>query len=177
MNLPPGSIPPVSVFPVPRAGRPAKRKRNWRLTIAVLVGVVAAVCASGSVVGYVLYDKATTPDRGTPTVAVFQYLAAYLDDRDDQRAAEFTCDGKPDIAEVKAARDDLISREKQYGITISVEVDGVFETSRSGKDAEVNAGIVLLAVVAGQPNRVVEHWDFQTRDTGGWRVCDGHEVT
>jgi hypothetical protein len=165
------------VFPASRRGRRPKRKRNWRLIIAVLVGVASTLCASGSLVGYVLYDKATTPDRGTPTVAVYQYLNAYLGDRDDQRAAMFTCDGKPDIAAVKAARDDLISREKQYGITITVQVDGVFETSRSGKDAEVNAGIVLVAVIAGQSNRVVEHWDFDTRDTDGWRVCDGHEVT
>ena len=126
---------------------------------------------------YLLYDKATTPNRGSPAVVVVQYLNAYLGSRDSSRAALFACGGNPDLPAVKAARDDLAGRERQFGVSIDVAVDGAQETSRADDRAQVAASISLTAIVNGSSQRVVEQWAFQTENRDGWRVCDGHEVT
>ena len=141
-----------------------------------MAGFLSPVCAAGSLAGYVWYDKATTPNRGSPAVVVVQYLNSYLGSRDSSRAALFACAGNPDLPAVRAARDDLTSRERQFGVSIDVAVDSVQETSRVDDHAQVTASIALTATVNGSPQRVVEQWSFQTENHDGWRVCDGHEV-
>jgi hypothetical protein len=141
-----------------------------------MAGVLSPVCAAGSLAGYVWYDNATRPDLGTPIGAVRQYLNAYLGDRDTGRAAQFACGGNADIPNVKAARDDLVSREAQYDFSIRVSVDTIRVTSQTGQDAEVGAHINLTTEDQSGSRRVVEQWTFRTHDDGGWRVCDGHEV-
>ena len=190
VDVPPHSeqqAPPAPAVPVQRPGdRPTgapgqptarrRRPRNWRLIIAVMAGVLSPVCAAGSLAGYVWYDKATTPNRGSPAVVVVQYLNSYLGSRDSSRAALFACGGNPDLPAVRAARDDLTSRERQFGVSIDVAVDGVQETSRVDDRAQVSASLALTATVNGSSQRVVEQWSFQTENHDGWRVCDGHEV-
>ena len=190
VDVPPHSeqqAPPAPAVPVQRPGdRPTgapgqptarrRRPRNWRLIIAVMAGVLSPVCAAGSLAGYVWYDNATRPDLGTPIGAVRQYLNAYLGDRDTGRAAQFACGGNADIPNVKAARDDLVSREAQYDFSIHVSVDTIRVTSQTGQDAEVGAHINLTTEDQSGSRRVVEQWTFRTHDDGGWRVCDGHEV-
>lgn len=169
----PGDGPPVP------AGAPTspRRRRNWRLIIVVTAAALATLCAAGALTTYLWYGKATKPNRTSPSVVVLQYLNAYLGSRDSDRAALFACGGNPDLPAVRATRDDLKSREQQYGVSIDVAVDGVRETSRSGHNAEVAASIALTALVNGSSQRVVEQWVFQTEDRDGWRVCDGREVS
>jgi hypothetical protein len=142
-----------------------------------MAGLLAALCASGSLVGYVWYDKATTPDRTTPALSVRQYGNAYLGERDDAHAAEFACADQSGLAEVKTFRDDLDARQKANNSTIYVNVDTVREVSRSGDTAHVAVVIVLLANVNGQQLRRVENWDFTAkRGRDGWRACAAHQV-
>jgi hypothetical protein len=160
----------------PPSTPPARRRRNWRLILAVFLGMLAPALASGSLIVYLLYDRATAPDLGTPTGAVRQYLDAYLGSRDNAQAAMFACGGNADLVNVKAARDDIVSREKQYGVSIRVSVQSVTVTSQSGHDADVGASITLTTAIEGTSQRAVEQWTFHAREDGGWRVCDGHEV-
>lgn len=140
------------------------------------VGVVAALCASGSLVGYVLYDKATTVDRSTPELAVRQYAAAYLGQHDDARAAEFACTDQSGLTDVKNLRQSLDEREKSYNLTIYVNLDTVHEVSRSGNTAHVKVVIVLLTSDNGEQLRRVEDWDFTAQRHDGWRACGAHMV-
>jgi hypothetical protein len=165
------AVPPIGSAPTHR------RPRNWRLLIAVVAGVLSTLCAGGSLTAYLVYNKATAPNRGSPAIVVLQYLNAYLGSRDSARAALFACEDNPDLPAVKAARDDLVSRERQFHVSIDVAVDGVQEASRSDDRAQVAASISLTTVVNGSSQRVVEQWVFQTESHGGWRVCDGREVT
>jgi hypothetical protein len=108
---------------------------------------------------------------------VRQYLNAYMSDRDPVRAAQFACGGNADIPAVKATRDDLVSREKQYSVSIHASVDTVLITNQNGRDADVSAHLVLTTAIQGSSQRAVEQWTFRLHDDGGWRVCDGHEVS
>jgi hypothetical protein len=166
----------VPVLPL-QSRPPARRPRNWRFILALMVGTLSALCAAGSVTAYFSYSKATEPNRGSPAVVVLQYLNAYFGSRDDAQAALFACGGNPNLAMVKAARDDLTAREKQFGVTIDVTVDGVQETSRTADTAQVAATLALTTRVNGDSRRVVEQWVFDAEDHRGWRVCDGHEVS
>jgi hypothetical protein len=142
-----------------------------------MAGLLAALCASGSLVGYVWYDRSTTPDRSTPVLAVRQYGSAYLGQHDDMRAARFACPDQSGLVEVKRFRDDLDAREKTNNFTIYVNLDTVREVSRTGDSADVAVVIVLLANANGQQLRRVENWDFTAkRRRDGWRACAAHQV-
>ena len=167
------SVPGLPPLPKP----PVRRRRNWRLILVAFLGTMSFLAAGGSVTAYVAYSRATEPDRGGPAVVVLQYLNAYLGSHDDGQAALFACGGNPNLAQVKATRDDLTSREMQYGVTIAVTVDAVKETSRANDHAQVAATLALTTTVNTTSRRVIEQWVFQTENDGGWRVCDGHEVS
>ncbi|WP_345636513.1 hypothetical protein [Rugosimonospora acidiphila] len=143
----------------------------------MLIGVVAALCASGSLVGYVEYDKATKPDRTTPELAVRQYAQAYLGQHNDAQAATYACQDQSGLNEVKALRQDLDNREKTYNFTIYVNFDSVREVSRSGNTAHVAVVIVLFTNDSGQQLRRQEHWDFTAVRDNGWRTCAAHQVS
>ena len=154
-----------------------RRCRNWRLIIAVTAAALSTLCAGGSLAAYLWYDRSTAPDLGTPTIAVRQYVTAYLGDRDSSRAALFACGGNPDLPDVKAVREDLVSREKQYSVSIHASADTIRVTTQTSDDAEVSAHLVLATVVQGSSQRAVEQWVFKVHNDHGWRVCDGHEVS
>lgn len=190
MDVPPSpeqQAPPSPAVPAQRPGdgpttplspaSPSRQGRNWRLIVVAAAGVLATLCAGGSLTAYLWYDRATAPNRASPAVVVLEYLNAYLGARDSAHAALFACGNNPELPAVKAARDDLASRERQFGVSIDVSVDGVQETSRSADHASVAASIALTTVVNGSSQRVIEQWIFQTENHSGWRVCDGHEVT
>lgn len=181
--LPAPAVPVQRPGDGPAAAAPARatprrrRPRNWRLILAAVIGVLSVLSAGGALTAYVWYDKATAPDLGTPIGVVRQYLNAYLGDRDTARAAQFACGGNADIPNVKAARDDLVSREAQYNVSIRVSVDTIRVTGQTDQDADVGAHVVLTTVVQGDSERAVEQWTFHTHNDGGWRVCDGHEAS
>lgn len=162
---------------LPAATAPPQRKRRGRQVLLVMAAVLALLCLGGAATAFLYYDRATTPDLGTPALVTREYLSAYLVDRDDAKAAPFRCGDASGLASVKGFRDDIDSRQKTYNVTITVSVESVIEASRSGTSAQVGADIVLLTTSDGSSLRRVQHWQFTTRDDGGWRVCEGHEVT
>jgi hypothetical protein len=154
-----------------------KRWRGLRQTLIIGLSVLALLCLGGGSAAFLFYNKATKPDLSTPALVTRTYLSAYFVDRDDVKAGLYECRGASGLDHVRALRDDLDNRARTYNVSIAVSVDSVIETSRSKDQAEVAADIVLSTTSDGTPLRRVQHWQFTTRNDGGWRVCSGHEVT
>jgi hypothetical protein len=144
--------------------------------LAVVAAAAIVLCGGGVTAGLILYDRATRPDRSTPSVVVRQYINTYLDDRDDAKAEQFACSGFVGTGELAALRTDMQARESKFGVHISVAPGVIAEESRSSTQAAVSAEIVFTTTTAGQPQRSVERWEFQTVKRSGWRVCDAHQL-
>lgn len=185
-RIPPGgdgysgpSAQPLDPF---RSGRPAPpmpaagRSRRVRVVLLVLTVVALVLCGGGAAVGYLLYDRATAPNLTSPAAVVREYIQTYLNDRNDTRAALLVCKSGSQLSEVRALRTDVASREKTYGLSISIGTDSVQESSRSGKTAHVAAEIVLSTIDNGTSLRRVQSWDFIAVNDSGWRVCGAHQV-
>jgi hypothetical protein len=151
--------------------REPKRRKLPLRTIAIIVGgVLAVLCLGGVGTGYLLYRNASEPDRRSPTVTVRQYVTATFDDRDESRAALFTCQ-KPAVQDVRNLQSDLKSREDRFGITITVSIAAPRE-SISGKSATVQTDVRIDVPEAdGSSSRSSQRWTFSLRDQDGWRVC------
>jgi hypothetical protein len=168
-------VPPLSPAERQREAR-ARRRRAIRQYLIVGLCFVALLGLGGVAVGFLFYDRATKPDLSTPSLVTRKYLSAYLVNRDDAAAAQYQCEDTSGLEPMRAFRADLDDREKKYNLNISVSVDSVRETSRSGDQAEVAADTVVSAVDAGTQLSRVQHWAITTRNESGWRVCAAHEV-
>jgi hypothetical protein len=172
---PPEPVPEIPDVPSAPA-RP--RRRVLRQALVVGLSVLALLCLGGGAAAFLFSDKATKPDLSTPALVTREYLSAYLVNRDDARAAEFQCgDGSGGLSDLRGLRDQIDAHHKSAGVDFAVSVDNVQEESRSGNTAIVAADLAIASTVQGQSGRELEHWQFTTRNDGGWRVCDGHEVT
>jgi hypothetical protein len=154
-----------------------RRRRTLRQVLVVGLAVIALMCLGGGAAAFLLYDRATKPDLSTPALVTRKYLDAYLVDRDDAKAAQFQCADDSGLSDIRALRADIDSRQKTFGVNITVSVDRVSEVNRSGPSAATSADLVLSTVIQGQSQRAVEQWEFALHDEDGWRVCSGHEVT
>lgn len=182
---PPGEVdaeqPPgeVDAEPAPDGGEPKpaprSRRRTLGIVLASVLGAVAVLCVGGLGTGYLLYRKVSEPDRSTPGVVVRQYLDATLNQRDDSRAHLFTCRSSTGLAPVHALRDDNLSKEKQYNVTIRVNPEG-FETRQSGNNATVDVKLRLSVSANGTFQEQIQSWRFTLRRESGWRVCGGEQL-
>lgn len=134
--------------------------------------VLTALVLGGIVGGYVLYDRATTPDRSAPDVVVDSYLRAYLVDRNDIRADVFDCAEGTPAAELRELREDLVAREARFAVPISVSW-GSLAVQRDGDEAVVELELVISAYVDGVSYSERQPWRFTTRLGEDWRVCAG----
>ncbi len=168
--------PPLSAAERTREAR-ARRRRTIRQFLIVGLCFIALLCLGGVAVGFLYYDRATKPDLSSPVLVTHEYLSAYLIDRDDRAAERYQCSDASGLAEIRALRDDIDTRQKTYGVTIIPSVDRLQEGEQSGRTARVTVDLVLTAVIQGKPQRDVEHWEFTAQNDGGWRVCTAHEVS
>jgi hypothetical protein len=153
---------------------PKNRRQIWRTIGIVVGGVLALLLIGGLGIGYLEYRKASEPDRGTPTLAVQQYVEAKLNTRDDSRADQFTCKRSLRLAAVDALRDDIKGKESQFGVSIRTRSEN-FDAARSGDSATVEARL-RLRVMTGSVQEQFQNWRFQLRDESGWRVCAAERV-
>lgn len=190
MDLPPlpeHQAPAVPSVPAQRPGAglpvpasvptlPPRRRRNWRLIIAIIAAALADLCAAGSLTGYLWYGKAVAPDRSTPSLAVRQYLQATFEAEDSGRAGLFTC-GRPEmLSEVQDTVADIRAREARFGVRIVVAWEG-FSTTEQGSKASVSTSLLIRVPEAnGSTSESLDHWIFTTVKTDGWRVCGAHRV-
>ncbi|MEU4777991.1 hypothetical protein [Micromonospora sp. NPDC023633] len=157
---------PPSPAPVPERPR-----RRLRTVLTVVTSVVVALCLGGVAAGYVLYNRAASPDRGSPDVAVVNYLQAALVSRDQNRALLFTCDGP--LQSIEDLRAQIERRERELGTSFSINVENVVVVMNGSSTATVTAIIRRSASVDGVQQSLTDPWRFEARDKDGWRVCAG----
>jgi len=152
---------------------PSRRRRNL-LTCGVFF---LALCLVSGVVAFMLYDRATRKDRGTPNVVVFQYIDAIFDQRDPSEAKLFECKASNGRAALDALLSEIEEREQRFDIRISVSTGTKFDTSVEGKSAQVKVDLIVTAPEAnGERSRSTQFWQFDLRDEDGWRVCSAQRV-
>ncbi|MEU3453062.1 hypothetical protein ABZ671_05605 [Micromonospora sp. NPDC006766] len=171
-RVPAQRTPPEQLAPPTPAPAPERPRRRLRTVLTVVAGVLALLCGSGAVVGFVLYDRATAPDRSAPDVVVASYIQAFLVDRDDFKANEFTCRHGNDLDDLRLLRDDLIAREKRFRTTISVSWEGL-SIQQEGYLAKVQLDLVISAFADGIKQSDQQRWNFVARRDADWRVCEG----
>ncbi|MGN9893203.1 Rv0361 family membrane protein [Micromonospora sp. L31] len=169
-RVPAQRTPPDQLAPPAAPPAPQQQPRRTRTVLTVVAGVLALLCVSGAVIGYVLYDRATAPDRSTPDVVVAGYIQAFLADRDDTRASELACQEGADINDLRLLRDDLVARERRFGTKISTSWED-FKIQQQGDRASVEVVLILSAFMDGISQSDRQGWRFETQRKDGWRVC------
>ncbi|MFI9642854.1 hypothetical protein ACIG87_22805 [Micromonospora sp. NPDC051925] len=166
-RTPPDQSAPPAPLPVP-----VRPPRRLRTVLTVVAGVLALLCVGGGVAGYVLYERAATPDRSAPDVVVDNYLREFLVNENDTRAQLLACEGSPDgLAKLRALRDDLRDRERRFATTLTVSW-GALLMQRQGEIAQVETDLIISAAVDGISQSDRQRWRFQTRLNAHWRVCE-----
>ncbi|WP_328421243.1 hypothetical protein OG470_04995 [Micromonospora sp. NBC_00389] len=166
-RTPSEQLPPAPVAPAPQPPR-----RRMRTVLTVVAGVLALLTIGAVITGYVLYDRASAPDRSAPDVVVDNYLRAFLVDRNDTRADLFTCQSGVQLEALRLLRADLLAREERFGVTISVSW-GSLDVQKQGNSAAVQVTLTISALVDGINQSDRQPWQFDTRLDDGWRVCGG----
>ncbi|MEU1760685.1 hypothetical protein ACFYO8_20000 [Micromonospora sp. NPDC005257] len=174
-RVPAQRTPPEQLAPPAPAPAPVRPKRPVRTVLAVVAGVLALLCTVGAVVGFVLYDRATAPDRGSPEVVVASYIQYSVAQRNDVKAAEFECRNEADLDGLRSLRDDLVARERRFNTTISVSWENL-SVEQTGDKAQVRVDLVLSAVVDDIRQSDRQTWIFETKRQDGWGVCSAQRA-
>ncbi|MEU5548252.1 hypothetical protein ABZ738_00630 [Micromonospora sp. NPDC047793] len=162
--------PQEDLAPPSTAPAPPQPRRRLRKVLMVITGAVAALCLAGGITGFVLYDRATAPDRGTPTVVVDSYLRAFLIDENEVRADLLTCERNADLEQLRQLRSDLEAREERFGVSIMVSW-GNPQAQQGSDTAQVRVDLLFSARVDGVRQNDRQTWVFTTRLGNDWRVC------
>ncbi|MEU4382229.1 MULTISPECIES: hypothetical protein [Actinomycetes] len=137
----------------------------------MVTSVVVALCLGGVAAGFVLYNRAAAPDRGSPDVAVVSYLQAALVSRDQNRALLFTCGGP--LQSIEDLRTQVERRERELGTSFSINIENIVVVMNGSSAATVTAVIRRSATVDGVQQSLTDPWRFEAQDRDGWRVCAG----
>ncbi|WP_194823413.1 hypothetical protein [Micromonospora sp. S-DT3-3-22] len=168
--------PEHSAPPAPLPAPPQRPPRRLRTVLTVVAGVLALLCVGGGITGYVLYERAATPDRSAPDVVVDNYLREFLVNENDTRAGLLVCNDSSDgLATLRALRDDLRDRERRFSATLTVSW-GALSVQRDGETAQVETDLILSAAVDGISQSDRQRWQFQTRLDEHWTVCRANKV-
>jgi hypothetical protein len=176
-RVPAQRTPPDQFAPPPAAPAPVRPRRSLRTVLTVVAGVLALLCVGGAVVGFVLYDRVTAPDRSAPDVVVDNYLRAFLVDRDDTKAALYACNGTGVFAAIKSLRDEIEQREASFDVVVRVSWGPLGRAKAEGGES-VTTTLTIASTVDGQPRSSRrEDWMFDVADDkDGWRVCGGRKT-
>lgn len=174
----PAQRPPSEQLPpAPAAPAPERPRRRVRTVLTVVAGVVALLCLGGAVTGYVLYDRATAPDRSAPDVVVDNYLRAFLVDRNDVRADQFVCESSADLNAVQSLRSEIEQREAKFGVSVRVSWGPLSRTGHDGGEKVTTTLTISGSSDGVQRSSRREDWSFDLEEhEGGWRVCGGSKL-
>ncbi|WP_442934352.1 hypothetical protein [Micromonospora sp. CPCC 205546] len=168
----PAQRPPSDhLAPPSPAPAPERPRRRLRTVLTVVTSIVVALCLGGVAAGYVLYNRAAAPDRGSPDVAIVNYLQSALVSRDQNRALLFTCEGP--LHSIDELRSQIERREKELGTSFSINIENIVVSMNSSSAATVTADIRRSASVDGAHQSLTDPWRFEVQDRDGWRVCSG----
>ncbi|MEV0215621.1 hypothetical protein [Micromonospora sp. NPDC050695] len=141
----------------------------------VVAGVLALLAVGAGLTGYVLYDRASSPDRSSPDVAVVSYLQAALVSRDPNRAKLYTCDGS--VPALDDFGTQISRREQELGVSFSINIENVAVSDVGARDASVSAVIRRSASIDGIQQSLADTWRFDVKEREGWRVCAATRVS
>ncbi|MGR6322562.1 hypothetical protein Q2K19_12780 [Micromonospora soli] len=176
-RVPAQRTPPEQLAPPAPAPAPERPRRRLRTVLAIVAGVLALLCGSGAVIGFVLYDRATAPDRSAPDVVVDNYLRALLVDRDDTKAEEFACGDGGDLSAVHGLRDELEQREANFDVVVRVSWGPLAQVKTGDGKESVTTTLTIASSANGQTRSSRrEDWQFEVIDRDGWRVCGGNKI-
>ncbi|HEX5200066.1 MAG TPA: hypothetical protein VFW27_09005 [Actinoplanes sp.] len=143
-----------------------------RLILAMVGGVMALLCLGVAGVVVSLYDEATEIKRTAPDAVVDSFLRAYLSDRDDKEAALYTCRSGGDLAALSGLRVEMINREKNFDVKVSVGWSSLTVTDAGRGKKDVSTSLTISGSSDGNTvSRRTESWSFGVVDEDGWRVC------
>lgn len=135
-------------------------------------GILALLCLGGVGVFISFYDEATKIERSKPDALVDQFLRAYLVNRDDQEAELFTCKDGLDLSAISTLRTELIAREKEFNVTVSVSWSSLTVSGTEEGRRTVTTDLIIAGSRDGTSlSRSSEAWSFALIDADGWRVC------
>ncbi|MFI7431099.1 hypothetical protein ACIBPB_29305 [Micromonospora sp. NPDC049836] len=175
-RVPAQRTPPEQLAPPAPAPAPVRPRRRLRTVLAVVAGVLALLCGTGAVAGFILYDRATAPDRSAPDVVVDNYLRAFLVDRDDTKAKEFACGPGGDLGAVRELRNELEQRENNFGVVVRVSW-GPLTTVKNDDGETVTTTLTVASSADGQTRSSRrEDWQFRVVEQDGWRVCGAGKI-
>ncbi|MCT2277205.1 hypothetical protein M3G91_06180 [Micromonospora chalcea] len=175
-RVPAQRTPPEQLAPPAPAPAPVRPKRSLRTVIGVVAGVLALLCTGGAVAGFVLYDRATAPDRSAPDVVVDNYLRAFLVDRNDTKAEEFACKSEGDLDAVRGLRAEVEQREANFDVVVRVSW-GPLTRVENGDGESVTTTLTISSSADGQTRSSRrEDWQFRVVERDGWRVCGASKV-
>lgn len=145
--------------------------------LAMVAGVIGLLCLGGVGVAVSLYNEATKIDRASPDQVTSSFLRAYLVNRNDEEAALYTCKSGAQLDEIAALRNDMASREKTFGTTVTA----VWESLTISGSSKDTTSVAVELVVTGSKNgqQVSSHsepWSFGLVDENGWRVCTATKI-
>ncbi|TDC64856.1 hypothetical protein E1258_07235 [Micromonospora sp. KC207] len=177
-RVPAQRTPPEQLVPPSGTPAPARPPGRLRTIVTVVAGVLGLLLVGGGITAFVLYDRATRPDRSAPDVVVDNYLRAFLVDRNDIKADQFTCAGaSAELKELHTLRDDLLARERRFSTTLSVSW-GRLDLQEQGGSTRVQVDLTISAYIDGVSQSDRQPWLFDvTQASGEWRVCGGMSVT
>ena len=146
--------------------------RRLRLWLAMGAGILALLCLGGVGVVVSLYDGATEIKRTAPDAVADSFLRAYLVDRDDKQVALFTCKSGADLAAISALRTELVDREKEFDVKVSVSWSSLTVSETDENKRSVGTDLIIAGNMNGEAtSRHTESWTFDLVDDDGWRVC------
>ncbi|WP_229401106.1 Rv0361 family membrane protein [Micromonospora okii] len=173
-RVPAQRTPPDQMAPPAGPPAPVRPPSRLRTVLIVVAGVLGLLLVGGVATAFVLYDRATAPDRTAPDVAVDNYLRAFLVDRNDTKANQFTCSSNaPELNQLRALREDLVAREERFATTFAISW-GRLDVRSQARQAQVRVDLIISARVAGISQSDRQSWQFELmRVDDGWRVCSG----
>ncbi|GAA3931913.1 hypothetical protein Aau02nite_17960 [Amorphoplanes auranticolor] len=140
-------------------------------------GIMALLCLGGIGVFISFYDEATKIERAAPDAVVDQFLRAYLVNRDDQEAELFTCKNGLDLAAISTLRTDLVAREKEFDVNVSVSWSTLTVSGSEEGRRTVTTDLLITGSSGGTArSRSSEPWSFSLIDDDGWRVCSSAKL-
>jgi flagellar basal body-associated protein FliL len=153
--------------------KPKPKRRNVRLWVAVAAGVVVLLVVGSLAVAFLFYDKETKIERTAPDAVVDNFLGAYLVNRSDDEAALYQCNSGGDFSEIEAFRTDIVTREQDHSVGITVSW-GSFEVTTNGDRGSVVTD--LTKATSNGRERITKPWQFIVVDQDGWRVCGASQI-
>jgi hypothetical protein len=166
--VPDGAPTPLVPTGLPPAG---PRRTGWRLVLAAVLAAVPLLCTGGLAIGFHLYDRATRPDTGTPAVAAYNYLQAFLNDGSQEEAAQFRCDDAAGLAGFES----FWNSQKAYATSKddTTRFDWPpLDIQTAGDRATVAVVITQHTMSNGQEIGESKHpWSLVAQKGSGWRIC------